>query len=37
MSGEEAKRYGLIDEVIVRPPKALKGVSKDADGDGKGK
>jgi len=37
MSGEEAKRYGLIDEVIVRPPKALKGVGKDADGDGKGK
>ena len=24
MSGEEAKRYGLIDEVITRPPKALK-------------
>jgi ATP-dependent Clp protease protease subunit len=37
MSGEEAKRYGLIDEVITRPPKALKGVGKDADGDGKGK
>ena len=37
MSGEEAKRYGLIDEVIVRPPKALKGVGKDADGDGKAK
>lgn len=24
MSGEEAKRYGLIDEVITRPPKAIK-------------
>src|SRR6184192_109180 len=24
MSGEEAKRYGLIDEVITRPPKILK-------------
>ncbi len=37
MSGEEAKRYGLIDEVITRPPKALKASGKDADGDGKGK
>jgi len=24
MSGEEAKRYGLIDEVITRPPKLVK-------------
>jgi len=24
MSGEEAKRYGLIDEVITRPPKSVK-------------
>ena len=24
MSGEEAKRYGLIDEVITRPPKTIK-------------
>jgi len=24
MSGEEAKRYGIIDEVITRPPKTLK-------------
>jgi ATP-dependent Clp protease, protease subunit len=24
MSGEEAKQYGLIDEVITRPPKSLK-------------
>jgi ATP-dependent Clp protease protease subunit len=24
MSGEEAKRYGLIDEVITRPPKVIK-------------
>jgi len=35
MSGEEAKRYGLIDEVITRPPKALKaGESGDAGRDG---
>src|SRR5574342_129561 len=26
MSGEEAKRYGLIDEVITRAPKSLKAV-----------
>src|SRR5512134_1263071 len=26
MSGEEAKRYGLIDEVITRAPKTLKAV-----------
>ena len=33
MSGEEAKRYGLIDEVITRAPKALKAVSgSDRDG-----
>jgi hypothetical protein len=30
MSGEEAKKYGLIDEVISRPPKAVKEVVKDA-------
>jgi ATP-dependent Clp protease protease subunit len=30
MSAEEAKRYGLIDEVITRPPKLLKAVSGDA-------
>jgi ATP-dependent Clp protease, protease subunit len=24
MSGEEAKTYGLIDEVITRPPKTIK-------------
>ena len=24
MSGEEAKRYGLIDEVITRPPKSVR-------------
>ena len=29
MSAEEAKRYGLIDEVITRPPKLLKAVSGD--------
>jgi ATP-dependent Clp protease, protease subunit len=34
MSSEEAKRYGLIDEVITRPPKALKSVAKDSGGDG---
>ena len=33
MSGEEAKRYGLIDEVITRAPKSLKAVgSSDRDG-----
>ena len=31
MSGEEAKRYGLIDEVITRPPKFMKAVE---SGDG---
>jgi len=33
MSAEEAKRYGLIDEVITRPPKLLKAVSDDAGKD----
>lgn len=33
MSAEEAKRYGLIDEVITRPPKHLKAVSGDAGKD----
>ena len=33
MSAEEAKRYGLIDEVITRPPKFLKAVSGDAGKD----
>ena len=33
MSAEEAKRYGLIDEVITRPPKLLKTVSGDAGKD----
>lgn len=33
MSAEEAKRYGLIDEVITRPPKLLKAVSVDAGKD----
>ncbi len=39
MSGEEAKRYGLIDEVITRPPKAIKEMAsgKDAAKDGKDK
>jgi ATP-dependent Clp protease protease subunit len=32
MSGEEAKKYGLIDEVISRPPKAVKDLVKDAGG-----
>lgn len=31
MSAEEAKRYGLIDEVITRPPKFMK-VAESADG-----
>jgi ATP-dependent Clp protease protease subunit len=26
MSGEEARRYGIVDEVIARPPKSLKEV-----------
>ena len=30
LSAEEAKQYGLIDEVITRPPKLLKAVSGDA-------
>jgi ATP-dependent Clp protease protease subunit len=34
MSGEEAKQYGLIDEVITRPPKTFKSVGKDSGGDG---
>lgn len=29
MSGEEATRYGLIDEVITRPPKSLTDLRKD--------
>lgn len=29
MSGEEAKLYGLIDEVIARPPKAMTDLVKD--------
>jgi len=33
LSAEEAKRYGLIDEVITRPPKFLKAVSGDAGKD----
>jgi ATP-dependent Clp protease protease subunit len=33
MSAEEAKRYGLIDEVITRPPKLLKAVSGDVGKD----
>jgi ATP-dependent Clp protease protease subunit len=27
MSGEEARRYGIVDEVIARPPKSLKSLS----------
>jgi ATP-dependent Clp protease protease subunit len=33
LSAEEAKRYGLIDEVITRPPKLLKAVIGDAGKD----
>ena len=33
MSGDEAKKYGLIDEVITRP---LKAVMKESDGKGSG-
>ena len=35
MSAEEAKVYGLIDEVIVRPPKGLRPTKNDKGGDGK--
>ena len=35
MSAEEAKVYGLIDEVIVRPPKSLRPTKDDKGGDGK--
>jgi len=34
LSAEEAKQYGLIDEVISRPPKILKAVIGDAGKDG---
>jgi ATP-dependent Clp protease protease subunit len=30
MSGDEAKEYGLIDEVISRPPKELSDLTKDS-------
>ncbi len=33
LSAEEAKQYGLIDEVITRPPKLIKAVSGDAGKD----
>ena len=32
MSGDEAKKYGLIDEVITRPPKSIKEATKDGGG-----
>src|ERR1043166_804610 len=35
MSGEEAKKYGVIDEVITRPPKAIKDLVKEHGKDGK--
>jgi ATP-dependent Clp protease protease subunit len=34
LSADEAKRYGLIDEVISRPPKAMKETGKDQGKDG---
>lgn len=37
MSGEEAKRYGLIDEVITRAPKAAKDLVKEAGAKDQGK
>src|SRR5579884_3777329 len=37
MSGDEAKRYGLIDEVITRPPKAAKELVKDGGREKDGK
>ncbi len=33
MSGEEAKKYGLIDEVIMRPPKVAKELVKEGGKD----
>ncbi len=33
MSGEEAKKYGLIDEVIMRPPKVAKDLVKEGGKD----
>ncbi|GIW55182.1 MAG: ATP-dependent Clp protease proteolytic subunit [Nitrospiraceae bacterium] len=32
MSGEEAKKYGIIDEVITRPPKIAKGLEQSESG-----
>jgi ATP-dependent Clp protease protease subunit len=37
MSGEEAKKYGLIDEVITRPPKGSKDFLKESGGKDHGK
>lgn len=37
MSGEEAKRYGLIDEVITRIPKSAKDSTKESGGKDQGK
>ncbi|MBX3237592.1 MAG: ATP-dependent Clp endopeptidase proteolytic subunit ClpP [Nitrospiraceae bacterium] len=37
MSAEEAKRYGLIDEVITRPLKSLKGAGQSESGKDGGK
>jgi ATP-dependent Clp protease protease subunit len=37
MSGEEAKKYGLIDEVITRPPKMIKDLVKESKDGGKEK
>jgi ATP-dependent Clp protease protease subunit len=37
MSGEEAKKYGLIDEVITRPPKAVKELVKESKDGGRGR
>lgn len=37
MSSEEAKAYGLIDEVILRPPKPLKDVKGNTDKEKNGK
>lgn len=34
MSGEEAKKYGLIDEVITRAPKSVADLTKDGSKDG---
>jgi ATP-dependent Clp protease protease subunit len=37
MSGEEARKYGIIDEVITRPPKSVKDLVKEGSSRDSGK